>query len=400
MPRTTSPIGKAALIAREAVKLVAYLDSVGVWTIGIGHTAGAGAPIPVRGMKITYAEAMAIFDRDIKKYENAVVKGLGADVCDKLTDNQFDALVSICYNIGVAWFTGEWRKGKATFVKNIIAGNIALASRNIMKFSKPAEITSRRKGEQMQFDTPYDVSMPFARSTDRKPVQAPKAVVPTLAPPITQRPLTGLVGTLGNIATAIVGKAPNVIDAMPLPPRGKGDPLIYEIQAELRRKGYTEVGKLDGFAGTDTNSAVENIRRDNNKSIPYEFDAKLLAAIKAMPDKPVSVERAVATTADVQNAAPEIMRPINNILKIGLGSVCAGGLTGVGDYLQQAKDTVDKAQETYAAAKPVLDAIVPVLTFAGNHPGIVYGGVGVLCLSLVAFHTAADVQMFRTKRVN
>jgi len=39
-----SAIGKAVLIAREGRRLHAYRDSVGIWTIGIGHTSAAGRP--------------------------------------------------------------------------------------------------------------------------------------------------------------------------------------------------------------------------------------------------------------------------------------------------------------------------------------------------------------------
>lgn len=45
--------GPAALKAREAVRLTAYLDSVGVWTIGVDHTAAAGEPIPRKGLTIS-----------------------------------------------------------------------------------------------------------------------------------------------------------------------------------------------------------------------------------------------------------------------------------------------------------------------------------------------------------
>ncbi len=52
MPRSMSDIGEAALLSREANKTKAYKDSVGVWTIGVGHTAGAGEPIPRAGMQV------------------------------------------------------------------------------------------------------------------------------------------------------------------------------------------------------------------------------------------------------------------------------------------------------------------------------------------------------------
>ncbi|MFC3638243.1 glycoside hydrolase family protein [Camelimonas fluminis] len=155
--QTMSAIGREALIAREGVRLTAYLDSVGVWTIGIGHTAMAGDPAPKKGMTITMEDAHAIFARDMVKYEQAVMDAVKVP----LADHQFDALVSICFNIGTGALAGS------TFVKRINAGATPAAIRTaILMWNKPAEIVSRRTAEADQFATPYSVAMPKARSTD------------------------------------------------------------------------------------------------------------------------------------------------------------------------------------------------------------------------------------------
>ncbi|MDR6954107.1 GH24 family phage-related lysozyme (muramidase) [Ancylobacter sp. 3268] len=159
--QSMSAIGLAALISREARKLTAYRDTKGIWTIGIGHTAAAGAPIPYAGLTITAAEADAIFARDIVQYEDAV----RAAIKVSLADHQFDALTSVCYNIGTGAFPG------ATFVKRINAGETPARIRAaIMMWRKPSEIISRRTGEADQFVTPYSASLPKARSTDARPI--------------------------------------------------------------------------------------------------------------------------------------------------------------------------------------------------------------------------------------
>jgi len=152
-----SAIGLASLIAREGRRLTAYKDSVGVWTIGVGHTAAAGAPAPKAGMTITATEADAIFARDIVQYEQAVRSAIKVP----LADHQFDALASICYNIGQSGFAGS------TFVRRINERASAASIREaILMWRKPAEIISRRTAEADQFTTPYSVAMPKARSTD------------------------------------------------------------------------------------------------------------------------------------------------------------------------------------------------------------------------------------------
>lgn len=160
--QTMSPIGMEALVGREALKTKAYLDSVGVWTIGVGHTAAAGAPVPYKGLVITREEALAVFARDLQSYEDAVRQAIKAP----LADHQFDALTSICFNIGQGGFKSS------SFVKRINAGAAASEIRAaILAWRKPAEIISRRTAEADQFQTPYTVALPKARATDAAPIK-------------------------------------------------------------------------------------------------------------------------------------------------------------------------------------------------------------------------------------
>lgn len=160
--QSMSAIGLETLIGREARKLKAYLDSVGVYTIGIGHTAAAGAPIPYRCLTITREECDAIFARDIIQYEDAVRRALKVQVAD----HQFDALTSICYNIGTGGLAGS------SFIKLINAGASSAQIRAaILAWKKPSEIIPRRTAEADQFQTPYTARLPKARSTDAAPIK-------------------------------------------------------------------------------------------------------------------------------------------------------------------------------------------------------------------------------------
>lgn len=84
----------------EGLMLEAYLCSAGVLTIGWGHTSAAGEPMVTPGMTITQAEAREIFLRDVKQYSDGVRDLIEVAV----NDNQFSAMVSLAYNIGVAAF--------------------------------------------------------------------------------------------------------------------------------------------------------------------------------------------------------------------------------------------------------------------------------------------------------
>ena len=187
-----SPIGEAVLIAREGRRLQAYKDSVGVWTIGIGHTSAAGAPLVTAGLTITSAQCDAIFERDVQKYVTAVRKGLKVAV----SQNAFDALVSICYNIGPGAFAGS------TFLKRINAGGTAGAYDAILMWRKPAAIITRRQAEVQQFVTAYAQAMPRATTT-QKPIAVAAPVIEVMHEAI---PTPAIV----LVAPAVVAK-PNLL---------------------------------------------------------------------------------------------------------------------------------------------------------------------------------------------
>ncbi len=92
----TSSRGVTLIKQFEGLRLDAYRDAVGIWTIGYGHTAEAGVPEPCAGMRITRQEADALLARDLGKYETAVDEAISRPVAQ----NQFDAMVSLCFNIG------------------------------------------------------------------------------------------------------------------------------------------------------------------------------------------------------------------------------------------------------------------------------------------------------------
>jgi len=77
----------------EGCRLAAYRCPAGVWTIGYGHTAGV-----TPGMKITQQQADAMFEADIKQFAGQVTRAIGPV---NINNNQFDALVSLAYNIGI-----------------------------------------------------------------------------------------------------------------------------------------------------------------------------------------------------------------------------------------------------------------------------------------------------------
>lgn len=89
----TSQRGVSLIKSFEGLRLLAYRDAVGVWTIGYGATRGVKA-----GMSITKEQAERMLLNDVQRFEPEVARLVQVP----LTGNQWDALVSFTYNLGAA----------------------------------------------------------------------------------------------------------------------------------------------------------------------------------------------------------------------------------------------------------------------------------------------------------
>src|SRR6266436_5811493 len=96
--RVIRPINMAGLTIikkGEGLRLSAYLDPVGIWTVGYGHTPATP------GQVITLPQANSLLLSDVA-HAAAAVDGATQDV--STTDNQFSAMISLAFNIGVGAF--------------------------------------------------------------------------------------------------------------------------------------------------------------------------------------------------------------------------------------------------------------------------------------------------------
>lgn len=109
---TTSQKGIDFISKEEGLVLKVYFDSVGKATIGYGSTFYEdGSPVKTTDRPITKERALSLFHTTLKRYETQVNKSITRPI----NQNQFDALVSLCYNIGTNGFAG------ATVVKKVNA---------------------------------------------------------------------------------------------------------------------------------------------------------------------------------------------------------------------------------------------------------------------------------------
>lgn len=145
----TSAKGIALIKSFEGCRLTAYQDSVGVWTIGYGITTAAGLGPVVKGMVITQQQADDMFTVSLAPYEAAVSKALTRSP----NQNQFDAMVSLCFNIGPNGFKGS------SVVRHFNAGDSVTAAKSFALWNKAegkvlAGLTRRREAEANLFLTP------------------------------------------------------------------------------------------------------------------------------------------------------------------------------------------------------------------------------------------------------
>lgn len=146
----TSDNGIALIKRWEGLELESYQDIAGVWTIGYGHTETAGP-----NQKISEREAEELLKRDLEPRERAV----GDLTSVSLNQNEFDALVSFVYNVGV----GAYRNSTAR--KRLNRGDRVGAAEALTWFNKATiggvlrevnGLKRRRASEQALFLTPVN----------------------------------------------------------------------------------------------------------------------------------------------------------------------------------------------------------------------------------------------------
>jgi lysozyme len=125
----------------EGLRLNAYKDMAGIWTIGYGSTRYQDGRVVKPGDKLTdEAQANTLFINTLSKYVEAVNKG--AKVA--LSQNQFDALVSFIYNVGTGAVTSS------TLFKILNTGNYQNAADQFLLWNK---ITDPKTGKKVPNET-------------------------------------------------------------------------------------------------------------------------------------------------------------------------------------------------------------------------------------------------------
>jgi lysozyme len=125
----------------EGLRLTAYRDVAGVWTIGYGSTRyHDGKKIKPGDKLVSETQADALFKNTLGQYESAVNEFVKAPI----SQNQFDALVSFAYNEGTSALE------KASLLSELNLKNYAAAAAHFLAWDK---ITDPKTGKKVICDT-------------------------------------------------------------------------------------------------------------------------------------------------------------------------------------------------------------------------------------------------------
>lgn len=120
--RQLSAAGYDMIEGFEGLRLTAYRDIAGIWTIGYGHTGGV-----LKGQTITTDQAYQLLCADLRAFENFVEARTDTAATNQ---NQFDAMVSLAYNIGTWGFLGS------SVLRQHKDGNFAAAAVDFLLWDK------------------------------------------------------------------------------------------------------------------------------------------------------------------------------------------------------------------------------------------------------------------------
>lgn len=119
------------LVRDEGLRLQAYKDSVGLWTIGVGHLLGTSQ----RMNKLTVSEAVALLDLDIEEAVS-IASGL-IPILPVVGDARGRALVNMAFNLGGR--LGQFKM----FLASIDAGDWEQAGVQMMQSKWATQVGAR-----------------------------------------------------------------------------------------------------------------------------------------------------------------------------------------------------------------------------------------------------------------
>ena len=145
-------VSKAAILLikhHEGVRSRPYRCPAGLWTVGVGHLIGDGKSLPESWNRtFSQEEIDKILKSDLRRFELGLIKLLPNI---PLKQNEFDALVSFCFNLGLGCFQ------RSTIRQALLRGNKEAAMESLVKYCRAGGkilrgLQTRRLDEKALFE--------------------------------------------------------------------------------------------------------------------------------------------------------------------------------------------------------------------------------------------------------
>jgi lysozyme len=231
----TNAAGLSLIRQAEGLRLRAYLCPANVWTIGIGTTVYPDGRKVRSGDKCTEQQADRYLAHDLQEFERAVA----AMVTVPVTSNQFSALVSLAYNVGISALRGS------TLLRLLNAGDYAGAANQFPRWNRGGGrvlpgLVKRRAAERDLF-----------LSADSAPQHAVGLLAATDMPTHEEKPVLPV---LGALLPTIIGMIPQLTKVF------TDGTSVTDRNIVVAQK----VGELivDATQATNLQDAVETMQRD------------------------------------------------------------------------------------------------------------------------------------------
>lgn len=153
--------GKELLRFHEGVRLKAYKDSLGYWTVGIGHL----LPDPLNpkwdGYSITAEQCEKLFDNDIKEHFHMIQ--VGAKWALEFDEVRKYVILDMTYNLSIEPFDGDGFKDWPIFVRQLKAHDWKAAAANMRSTKWASQVKGRAERLARMIETgqwPNEVGVP------------------------------------------------------------------------------------------------------------------------------------------------------------------------------------------------------------------------------------------------
>lgn len=144
----TSQRGLELIKYYEGIRYKPYRDCVGLYTVGVGHLIGDGTILPDSWNRtFSVEEVNELLASDVKKFEFGIQRYINV----QLTQNQFDALISFAFNLGLGTLQ------RSTLRQKLNRGDIQGCLESWTKYNKAGgkvipQLDKRRKTEIALFN--------------------------------------------------------------------------------------------------------------------------------------------------------------------------------------------------------------------------------------------------------